>query len=83
MKLEVATEPLLIATTATAAIVGITTIAVRLGHGHPWIAAIALPLIGILALAGIKQIKPRANPPQVHQVVRGPRPNPRRAPRRD
>ena len=83
MKLEVATDSLLIATTTTAAIVGVTTIAVRLGHSHPWIAAIALPLIGILALAGMKQIKPKANPPQVHQVVRGPSPNPCRAPRRD
>ena len=52
MKIEVATEPTLIAIVHTVAIWGITKIALKASEDKPWIAATALLLIGGLAISG-------------------------------
>ena len=52
MKIEVATEPTLIAIVHTVAIWGITKIALKASEDKPWIAATALLLIGGLAFSG-------------------------------
>ena len=62
MKLEVATEPLFVATTTIAAIIDVTTIGARIGSEHPWVGATALLIIGILALAATRQLKPQPKP---------------------
>ena len=52
MKIEIATEPALIAIIHTVAIWGITKIALKVSKDKPWIAATALLLIGGLAVSG-------------------------------
>ena len=67
MKLEVATEPLFVAATTIAAIIGATTIGARIRPKHPWVGATALSIIGILSLAATRQLKPQPKP-QPHRA---------------
>ena len=63
IKIEIATEPLLVASTTTVVILGIKAIAREFGCKHPWLGAIALPLIGAVAFSAARQIKGgNANP---------------------
>ena len=54
MKLEIATEPAVVALITVSAIWGVTAIAKQAVEKHPWVVGIALPLIGGLAFAGAR-----------------------------